>query len=841
MLLVYQQFENHVLQPLVYGRSVKLSPLAVLIAVLIGAELAGILGALAAIPIGGSVAVDRPRASALAARVVAGHSGRGARRSRRGRRLVGLAADAPFPGLVRCPVSLPRAGGLGRRRGHRDDLAPQYRGGATLPLGELVADDAEALETEVRSAEYFEIPLLSRTAVVQRDANGLSFGAQKRAVTRAYELLQKPDPELAGISFALPVLNTGELFPSSRENGTTAITFLYFSGDQSLGQQRDLARRYAEPAKQDSFVGVTGSGPARVAEAEQIRSALPLVEAATVGLIALIVGLMYRSVGAPLLTLAAAGVAYLVSVRVVAWVGLQLGISVPQEVEPIIVVLLLGITTDYAIFYLSGFHRRLVSGEPKVTAAQATARRYNPIVVTAGAIVCLGAATLLAGRLDVFRAFGPGLAVSVLVTLLVALTFIPASLAIFGRAVFWPRLRESALDDEERASHWRERVALKATGRIAAAMLAFLAVAVLVAAASGLRKTELGFTLISGLPGDSAQKEAAAAAAEGFAPGILSPTAILVEGKGLSQQREALVRLEELLARQSGVAAVIGLRDQPPELDVPVFLADDGAAARYAVILVDDPLSAPAIDTVERLESDLPGLLASAGLDGVEFGIAGDTALAHETVEGILSDLKRIALAVLLVNIAFLAIFLRSLVAPLYLVAASVLALAATLGVTTYVFQDLLGHTELSYYVPFAVAVLLISLGSDYSVFVTGRIWQEARKRPLREAIAYAVPRASRTITMAGIALALSFATLAIVPLRAFRELAFALSVGVLIDTFLVRSVLVPALVSLVGYKSFWPSRRYVEPPEPVPEAVPESAVPSSPPPALTVSGAEQS
>jgi RND superfamily putative drug exporter len=709
------------------------------------------------------------------------------------------------------------------------------------PLGELVADDAAALETEVRAARHFEIPLLSRTAVVQRNASGLSLGAQERALTRAFDLLRQPDPALSGISFALPVLNTGELFPSSRENGTTAITFLYFASDQSLGQQRDLARRYAEEAKQDSFVGVTGSGPARVAEAEQIRSALPIVEAVTVALIAVIIGLMYRSVGAPLLALAAAGISYLVSVRVVAWVGLQLGISVPQEVEPIIVVLLLGITTDYAIFYLSGFHRRLVSGEPKVTAAEATARRYSPIVFTAGAIVCLGAATLLAGRLDVFRAFGPGLAVSVLVTLLVALTFVPASLAILGRAVFWPRLRESELDDEERTSPWRERLAHKATGRLAAIVLVLLATTVLVAGASGLRKTELGFTLISGLPGDSAQREAAAAASEGFAPGILSPAAILVEGQGLSQQREALVRLEELLAQQTGVAGVVGLRDLPPELDLPVFLAEDGEAARFAVILVDDPLSAPAIDDLERLEAEMPDLLTRAGLDGARFGIAGDTALAHETVSSILSDLKRIAIAVLLVNVVFLAVFLRSLVAPLYLVAASVLALAATLGVTTYVFQDLLGNTELSYYVPFAVAVLLISLGSDYSVFVTGRIWQEARRRPLRDAIAYAVPRASRTITIAGIALALSFATLAIVPLRAFRELAFALSIGVLIDTFLVRSVLVPALVSLVGHKSFWPSRRYVEPPEPVPEAVPESAVPSSPPPALTPSGAEQS
>jgi RND superfamily putative drug exporter len=275
----------------------------------------------------------------------------------------------------------------------------------------------------------------------------------------------------------------------------------------------------------------------------------------------------------------------------------------------------------------------------------------------------------------------------------------------------------------------------------------------------------------------------------------------------------------------------VGVREQPPELDIPIFLAEDGDAARFALILRDDPLSAPAIDEIEQLAAELPGLLARAGLEGAQFGLAGDTVLAQETISGILDDLKRIALAALVVNVILLAIFLRSLVAPLYLVATSVLALAATLGLTTYVFQDLLGHTELSYYVPFAVAVLLLSLGSDYSVFVAGRIWQEAQRRPLREAIAFAVPRASRTITMAGIALAASFATLAIVPLRSFRELAFALSLGVLIDTFLVRSVLVPGLVSLVGSKSFWPSRRAAEEPEPgaEPAPLPAGAPPVAP------------
>ena len=153
-------------------------------------------------------------------------------------------------------------------------------------------------------------------------------------------------------------------------------------------------------------------------------------------------------------------------------------------------------------------------------------------------------------------------------------------------------------------------------------------------------------------------------------------------------------------------------------------------------------------------------------------------------------------------------LFLRAVVAPLYLVFVSVLGLAASLGLTALVFQGVLGHDDLTYYVPFAAAVLLVALGSDYNVFVAGRVWEEARWMRLREAIAVATPAAAKAVTVAGIALAASFALLFVVPLRSFREFAFVMAVGVLLDTFLVRSLLVPALTSLFGEAAWWPGRR---------------------------------
>jgi RND superfamily putative drug exporter len=149
----------------------------------------------------------------------------------------------------------------------------------------------------------------------------------------------------------------------------------------------------------------------------------------------------------------------------------------------------------------------------------------------------------------------------------------------------------------------------------------------------------------------------------------------------------------------------------------------------------------------------------------------------------------------------------RSAVALLYLLAASGLGLGAALGLTVYVFQGLLGHGELTYYVPFVASVLLLSLGSDYNIFLAGRVWDEARRRPIREAVVVGGSRAASAITVAGIVLALSFALLALVPLRPFRELAFAMTAGLLLDAFVVRTLLVPALMALAGPWSAWPRR----------------------------------
>jgi putative drug exporter of the RND superfamily len=708
---------------------------------------------------------------------------------------------------------------------------PGLGSGEALELGGLVPDDSRALEAGARSEQLFDVPLIADTAVVERDAGGLAAEEQEAIVDRAVEVSRQPG-EGDEIAFALPVLNTERLFPGSEESGTTAVTHLFFSPGTSLPEKVELATRYREGARGDHFVGVTGPAPARLAQFEEIQSSLALVEAGTVAIIALVVGVTFRSLAAPLLTLVASGIAFVVARGVIPWVGERLGSEIPQEVEPLVVALTLGIVTDYTVFFLSACRTRLAAGEPRLAAAERSCAAVVPIVATAGLIVVAGTAALVVGGLEFFRAFGPSLALTAAIALAVSVTFVPAGLALLGRIAFWPRTQPDPSEAEDgEPTPERSALAEFLTSRPVAGIAALLAVAGLLAAASGIRDTDLALRLGSGLPADSEVQRAAREADKGFAAGVLAPTVVLVEGSGVAERRDELAALEEAIAATPGVAGVVGPREQPEEVPQEVFLAENGDAARLAVILDEAPLGSEAMEVVRRLDDSLPQLLRDAGLGEAEPGVAGQTAIASDTVEAIVSSSAVVGAAVLAINFLLLAVFLRALVAPLYLLGASVLSVAATLGLTTYFFQGALGHSDLTYYVPFAAGVLLVSLGSDYNVFVAGRIWQEAGRRPLREAIAVATPRASRAITIAGLALSLSFAMLAVVPVDGLREFAFMMAVGVLLETFVVRSLLIPALVTLFGDAGAWPGGfRTAAPPTPRPPSSSAGRRPASTP-----------
>ncbi len=677
-------------------------------------------------------------------------------------------------------------------------------------LASVIPLDSPALKAEARSVQAFGFPLSSRTVVVQRDPDGLSVWTQAESVLDAIAVDQSPPhPPLLG---ALPLTNTVRLGRGADETNTSVLTYLFMKPGSSFASQRESALEYIDANLDhptDHVVGVAGSVPARAEQAGIVSTYLPRLELLTVLAIVLIVGLTFRSVVAPLIALAASAVAFLVTIHLSAVIGGALGVSTPAELEPLLVALLLGVVTDYTIFYLTALQTRVRQSGDWREAVRAAVASYSPIILVAGITVAAGTASLLAATSEFFRGLGPAMALAVVVGLAVSVTLVPALLAILGPWAFWPRPRRSLpqtrVGGADDAGGPRGRVLALLTRRWVAAPVLLLCVGGLVTASLSLRHVDLGVGFTSSLPRDNPVAQASRAAAKAFSPGITSPTTVLVEGHGVGTEAGALARLQQRVADQPGVASVIGPAQNFTRRNLGVVMSRSGDAARMLVVLDTDPLDATAIGNVARLRQRLPGLAQEAGLGDARISVAGDSALAEGLVSSTTADLGRIAVAAVLVNLLLLVLFLRALVAPVLLLASSVLALTASLGLTVTTFMDLGGTEGLTFYVPFAAAVLLVSLGSDYNIFGVGRVWDEAARLPLREAIRTAMPESTRAISTAGLTLAVSFGMLAIIPLTPFREIAFAMAVGIALDVLVVRSVLVPCLLTLAGAASGWP------------------------------------
>ena len=669
-------------------------------------------------------------------------------------------------------------------------------------LGNLLPHSSEALAVERDAFKEFGLPLLSRTMVVAREPRGFS-SAQASAAVRYIAATNRSEAPTA--LKAVPIADAPGMLGKGSP-GTTIVTYLYPDPALSESESQESAERFASGfarATSAPLVKVTGALPGTRAETEIAESDLIWVELATALLVVAILALYFRSLGIPLLGVATVAVAYLCADRALGWIAERYGLSIPREAEPVIVALIFGVLTDYLVFFVSGYRQRLRQDVPTAAAVADTTSELLPVILTAALMIAGATLTLLLSGVRFLSAFGPSMAVAVIVSALVAMTLVPATLAIFGRALLWPRGpdgRESSHRDPEEKD---EVEAAGARGLLlgiavrAPVLTAIVCIAALLAAAGGLRHLELGNPVMRGLPTTSEPRQGYDAAAASIGPGVLGPTMLVLKEPDIADREESLVSMQARLEGESGVAGVLGPADQPVPSRAGVMLAPDGGAARYVLLLEGDPDGARAIDALARVESDMPAMLEGSGLAGADTGITGDTTIASELTDETTTAFARVTPAALVVLLALLWLLLGSWSAPLYLVASSLLAVAAALGLTVYVFQDLLGYGELAFFVPVASAILLLALGADYNVFLISRIWREADRQELRPAIRSAGVRAGRAITVAGIILALSFAAIGLIPIQGFREIAFALCVGLLLDTLLARTLLVPALVAI--------------------------------------------
>ncbi|MGW2641730.1 MMPL family transporter [Streptomyces sp. NPDC001348] len=496
--------------------------------------------------------------------------------------------------------------------------------------------------------------------------------------------------------------------------------------------------------------------------------------------------LVYRSLLLPLAVITGAVFALGLACAVVYALADHGLVRVDGQVQGILSILVIGAATDYALLVTARCREELAAGRDSRAAARTALRRSAPAVLASAGTVALGLITLLLSDLTNNRALGPVGAVGIAAAVLSALTFLPAVLALLGRAAYWPAHPERHAGA---TGLWRRVAALvdRAPRRVWALALAGLLVCSAGALTLDSRGVPLDETFVRDVPSVAAQQTLA----RHFPAGAGTPVVVLADAA-------AADGVARTVRATSGIAAVTATGTEgrpaaePRVVDGRVRLEATAKAA---------PDTQAARDTVTRLRTALHALPDARALVG------GYTAQQYDTLHAAQRDRTVIVPVVLAVVLVILVLLLRALAVPFLLVLTVALNYTATLGVAAFVFRDLFGFSGTDPSVPLYGFVFLVALGVDYNIFLMSRVREETLRHGTREGVRRGLVATGGVITSAGVVLAATFAALGVIPLAFLAQIAFIVAFGVLLDTLVVRSLLVPALVRDAGDRVWWPTR----------------------------------
>ncbi|PRH77725.1 hypothetical protein C6N75_18735 [Streptomyces solincola] len=511
-----------------------------------------------------------------------------------------------------------------------------------------------------------------------------------------------------------------------------------------------------------------------------------------VALIAVLVILLlvYRSVLLPFVIILGAVFALGLACAVVYALADRDVVRVDGQVQGILSILVIGAATDYALLLAARYREELASGADRMAAVVAAVRRSAGAITASAATVALGLLALLASDLTNNRALGPVGAIGIVCSVLSALTFLPAVLVLLGRAAYWPARPKASDATAEGHAVWRRVASLvgRAPRRVWAVTVVVLAVFAAFAPSLSSKGVPLDEIFVNDAPSVAAQETLA----RHFPAGSGNPAVIIARAD----------RAEQVTAAAAGVEGVSAAAPRTgsgqPGQGAPLVV--DGRV-RIDATLEDAADSEAAKQTVQRLRD------AVHPVPGGEALVGGYTAQQYDTQETAARDRTVIVPIVLAIILLILVLLLRSLLTPVLLVATVALNFLATLGVSSLVFQHLLGFSGTDASVPLYGFVFLVALGVDYNIFLMSRVREESLTHGVRQGVLRGLTTTGGVITSAGVVLAATFAALLVIPLAFLAQIAFIVAFGVLLDTLVVRSLLVPALVLDIGPKAWWPSR----------------------------------
>lgn len=513
-----------------------------------------------------------------------------------------------------------------------------------------------------------------------------------------------------------------------------------------------------------------------------------LLVAVAVVLVILIV--VYRSPILPFAVLFSALFALSVASGAVYLLAKHDVITLNGQSQGILFILVVGAATDYALLLTSRFREELREEQSRFAAMRIALRQSLAPILASGVTVILSLLCLLFSKLNSTSSLGPVAAIGILCALASALTFLPAVLVLCGRTAFWPRPPRYGSEHPERSGVWGKVAGLVARRPrrlwlVATGVLIVFAAFTPTLKASGVPQSGLFLNQVESVTGQQV-------AARHFPAGTGSPVVIIGPTKSASQIVQVAKGVDGITS-----AAVLGADGQPVRPGSAPKSVD--GRAEIQAVLQAPPDSDRALETIRVLRSAVHSAVPGAS-------VGGPTAIQLDTQDAAERDLRVIIPIVLVVVFFLLALLLRALVAPLLLLMSVVLSFAATMGVSALVFNHVFHFPGADPSVPLYGFVFLVALGIDYNIFLMTRVREESIRYGTRAGIRRGLAVTGSVITSAGVVLAATFSALSVIPILFLAQIAFIVAFGVLLDTLLVRSLLVPALAHDIGPAIWWPS-----------------------------------